>query len=197
VSTVPEEATPKDPRSRILDAALQLMSDRGSAGTSMRRLATACDLNVATIYHYFPSKADILHAVIAERRYGDRMAGEMPPIDPSLEAPERMERLFAWLWEETRSEDAVLRLIVGEGLRGEETARRSARAIVTAVDRWLTDVLDKTFPELDRDAGETERAAGLTRRQLLGLVAESLATGEADGSRAARELANALFPQGS
>ena len=47
-----------DPRTRILDAALALMSEQGSAGASMRQLAAACGLNVATIYHYFPSKAD-------------------------------------------------------------------------------------------------------------------------------------------
>lgn len=183
-----------DPRSRILDAALNLMSQNGSSGTSMRRLATDCGLNVATIYHYFPSKADILHAVIAERRYGDRMAGEMPPIDPTVEPYERLEGLFRWLWDQTQTEDTVLRLIVGEGLRGEEPARKSARAIVAAVDRWLTDVLDKTFPELTRQGTPTAMAARLTRRQLLGLVAENLATGDADGPLAAEELATALFP---
>ena len=47
-------------RERILDAALLLMSDRGAGSTSMRQLAKACDLNVASIYHYFPSKADLL-----------------------------------------------------------------------------------------------------------------------------------------
>ena len=48
-------------RGRILDAALALMSESGSAGASMRQLAAACGLNVATLYHYFPSKADLLH----------------------------------------------------------------------------------------------------------------------------------------
>ena len=44
-----------DQRGRILDAALRLMAEQGSVGASMRQLAAACDLNVATIYHYFPS----------------------------------------------------------------------------------------------------------------------------------------------
>ena len=65
---------PSAARTRILDSALGLMSERGAAGTSMRRLADACGLNVATIYHYFPSKADVLRAVIEERRYGERTA---------------------------------------------------------------------------------------------------------------------------
>ncbi len=48
----------------------------------MRQLATACGLNVATIYHYFPSKADLLRSVMAERRYGERLGTEGPGLDP-------------------------------------------------------------------------------------------------------------------
>ena len=51
-------------RARILDAALSLMSEHGVAGTSMRMLAGECGLNVATLYHHFPSKADLLRAVL-------------------------------------------------------------------------------------------------------------------------------------
>ena len=66
-------------RKRILDAALVLMSEHGVAGTSMRMLAGACDLNVATLYHYFPSKAELLQAVLAERGYLERLRTEQPP----------------------------------------------------------------------------------------------------------------------
>ena len=69
-------------RSRILDAALVLVSELGAAGTSMRRLAAACGLNVATIYHYFPSKADLLRALVEE--------GDIPQLDV------RVDRQEAW-----------------------------------------------------------------------------------------------------
>lgn len=179
-------------RSRILDAALELMSKHGSTGTSMRKLASACDLNIATLYHYFGSKAELLQAVIAERRYGDRMAGEMPPIDPALPPAERFTALFQWLWDETRAEDTILRLIVAEGLHGNTAASRSARALILSVDRWLTDLLGKTFPELEHQSAPA--AARLVRGQLLGLVAEHLVTGETDSQPAAHNLATTLFP---
>ena len=67
-----------DSRQRILDAALALMSEHGVAGTSMRMLAGAADLNVATLYHHFPSKADLLHAVLEQRRYLERLGTERP-----------------------------------------------------------------------------------------------------------------------
>ena len=56
-------------RDRILDAALELTSRKGSEGTSMRELANACDVNVAALYYHFPSKAELLRSVIEERQY--------------------------------------------------------------------------------------------------------------------------------
>ncbi len=37
----------------------------------MRDLAAATGLNVASLYHYFPSKQDLLVAVLAERGFLD------------------------------------------------------------------------------------------------------------------------------
>jgi AcrR family transcriptional regulator len=180
-------------RSRILDAALGLMSERGSAGTSMRRVAGACGLNVASIYHYFPSKADLLRAVIEERRYGERMAAEEPSIDRSLDAHQRFVALIEWVWAQTQTEHTVLRLVLGEGVRGDETARQSARDLITALDQGLASWMASGFPELAARGIEPAVAGRLIRRQLLALEAEHLATGAADGSDAARELATALF----
>ena len=72
-------ATVSPSRGRILDAALDLMSEKGVAGASMRSLAGACDLNVATLYHHFPSKADVFRAVIEERGFAERFRTEGPP----------------------------------------------------------------------------------------------------------------------
>ena len=58
-------------RQHILDTALALMAQRGVDGTSMRDLAAATGLNVASLYHYFSSKHDLLVAVLAERGFLD------------------------------------------------------------------------------------------------------------------------------
>ena len=58
-------------RERILRTALSLMSQQGVDGTSMRSLAAATGLTVATLYHYFPSKRDLLVAVLEERGFLD------------------------------------------------------------------------------------------------------------------------------
>lgn len=192
--TITGEPTTASQRSRILDAALGLMSERGSAGTSMRRLAAACGLNVATIYHYFPSKAQVLRAVIEERRYGERMATEDPPIDPGLPPRERLVKLLAWMWDQTQTEHTVLRLVLGEGVRGDAMAQQSARELITALQEAMQGWMTSGFPELTQRGIDPVVAGRVIGRHLLALEAEHLATGSADGTAEATDLAAALFP---
>jgi AcrR family transcriptional regulator len=191
---VATEAEAPNQRSRILDAALALVSELGSAGTSMRRLASACGLNVATIYHYFPSKADLLRALIEERRYGERMATEDPPIDAALPPRDRLAALMAWVAERTLEEDVVLRLILGEGLRADPTARRSATELVTALDNVAARWLVAGFPELAGTSLSPEVVGRLVRTTLLAIVTEQLATGSTDVAAHAGDLAAVVFP---
>jgi AcrR family transcriptional regulator len=179
-------------RARILDAALTLVSELGAAGTSMRRLASTCGLNVATIYHYFPSKADLLQALIEERRYGERMAADSPPCDLSLGTHDRFAVFFGWVVVQTLEEETVLRLLLGEGMHGNATARRSARDLLAALDLTLAGWLASGFPELPVGT-PAPLAARLVRRALLSLVTEHVATGQADVASYADDLAAALF----
>src|SRR5690606_34254645 len=182
-------------RARILDAAVRLVSERGAAATSMRQLAAACDLNVATIYHYFPSKADLLRAIIEERRYGERMASEDPPMQAELAPRDRFEGFMAWLVEPALDERTILRLLVAEGLHGNETARDPARARLRALDGAIEAWLDTGFPELG-PATPPPVAARLVRRVLLSAVLEQLVTGAPIGDDLGRDLAAALFGSG-
>jgi len=185
-----------DQRGRILDAALHLMATQGSAGASMRQLAAACELNVATLYHYFPSKADLLDSVVRERRYGERLAEDAPPIDRAVPPRARLVTLLDWLWANALEEQAVWRLLVGEAVRGEAAATRAAAEVVdllgTTLEQWLSD----GFPEL---AGETPALARVIRGQVFALVVEHLALGGVTKTAAhtrAEELAELLVPSG-
>jgi len=185
-----------DQRGRILDAALRLMSQQGSVGASMRQLAAACDLNVATIYHYFPSKAELLESVVRERRYGERLEGDQPPLDPDLPPAERLVALLDWLWSNALEEEAVWRLLIGEAVRGEAAATTAAAQVVellgTTLEVWLT----SGFPEL---SGDRAALARVVRGQVFALVVEHLALGgvTVEVARArTEELASVLFPSG-
>ena len=179
-------------RARILDAALALVGELGAAGTSMRRLAAACGLNVATIYHYFPSKADLLRALIEERRYGERMAADDPPADFALAPRARFTTFFAWLVAQTLQEETVLRMLLGEGLRANPTARQSARDLLAALDTTVAGWLTSGFPEIVA-LTPAEVAARSVRRALLALLTEHLGTGQADVTSYADDLATLLL----
>lgn len=53
-------------RDAILEAAARLYAVKGFRGASVAGLAKACRTSKSLIYHYFPSKDDILYAVMAE-----------------------------------------------------------------------------------------------------------------------------------
>jgi AcrR family transcriptional regulator len=139
-------------RERILDAALNLMGERGAAGTSMRQLAQACDVQVAALYHYFESKEALLAAVIAERNYAARLA-DPPPLDRSASPSERVRSLFDMLWRGALEEEPVLRLLLGEAIRSEPAALPVGRdlldALTPGVASWLNDwVPEVSHPDL-------------------------------------------------
>lgn len=183
-----------DARTRILDAALALMSEQGSAGASMRQLAAASGLNVATIYHYFPSKADVLRSVMAERRYGERLSTDSPPMDPTMPPRERLVAVLEWIWANALDEETVFRLLVGEALRGEEAAISSAREVVDALAVTIEAWLSHGFPEHTGDMGALAR---VLRGQVFALVIEHLALGGVSvkvSRQRAEELASVVFP---
>lgn len=181
-------APPVDQRGRILDAALRLMAEQGSVGASMRQLAAACELNVATLYHYFPSKADLLSSVVRERRYGERLELDAPPLDPTLPPRQRLVGLLEWLWGNALGEEAVWRLLVGEAIRGEAAASDAAREVVELLAATLEGWLDSGFPDVP---GDHAALARVIRGQVFALVVEHLALG-AVTPRVARQRAEEL-----
>lgn len=48
----------------ILDAAAELFTERGYAATSTRQIAEAVGIRQASLYHYFPTKGEILTALL-------------------------------------------------------------------------------------------------------------------------------------
>jgi AcrR family transcriptional regulator len=138
-------------REHILDVALRLMSEHGSAGTSMRMLARECGLNVAAIYHYFDSKDALLAAVIEERRYEARLA-EIPVLAPSQPAAERLGAIYATIWQGALAEEAVWKLLLGEGVRGESSALPVGRSLLEVFGPGLTTWIETAVPEV-ADAG--------------------------------------------
>ena len=100
---------------------------------------------------------------------------------------------MAWLWWASQEEEAVWRLLIGESLRGDASARAEAMALVDGIDiavaSWVADVV----PEL---APKAEQVARLVRAMLFSLIVEHLALGPDEQRARARihDLVEAVLP---
>jgi AcrR family transcriptional regulator len=73
------EARPALSRERVARAALAYLDSHGLDGLSMRRLAGELGVGTMTLYHYFPSKRELLDAVV-EIAFADE---KLPPLEGS------------------------------------------------------------------------------------------------------------------
>jgi AcrR family transcriptional regulator len=151
-------------RRRILQIALSLMSQRGVDGTSMRDLASACDLNVASLYHYFPSKRDLLEAVLVEHGFLPvRTSTPDPRKYDDIENP--LGQLLADILVSMFEVEDFVRLMVGEAIRAEETARSVGLDLFTTFQSGIEAWVVEHRPDLAQRAG-----AGAVARMLCAMV---------------------------
>lgn len=83
-----------DTRERLLDAAMRLFWEKGYQSTSVADILAAADANSGSLYHFFPTKQDLLIAVL------DRYVEGLRPmlLDPAWEGVnDPIERIFALL----------------------------------------------------------------------------------------------------
>ncbi len=130
-----------DQRSRILEATLALMARSGAGGTSMRAVAAACGCNVATLYHYFPSKHDLLQAAIAHRRVVDLGPSPFPEgLAGSVE--DRLAALLDHLFVGMTADEDLWRALLSEAIHGDDDVLaplvETADAFEHALGGWLT-----------------------------------------------------------
>ncbi|MBM7517363.1 TetR/AcrR family transcriptional regulator [Nocardioides nitrophenolicus] len=62
-SSAPERVRPG--RGGILDAATRLFATHGVSGTSLQQIAGAAGITKAAVYHHFPTKEEVVAAVLA------------------------------------------------------------------------------------------------------------------------------------
>jgi AcrR family transcriptional regulator len=133
VSARPATALPT--RDRIVDTALRLYSERGTAQVSMRELAEAAGVTVPGLYYHFASKAELIRAVYQARGFGREATDFEPPAARDVEARivERACAEFARLV----ADEEFLRLMQREAVLGDEDALEAGGALsVLWRERW-------------------------------------------------------------
>ena len=187
---MPAATAGRDQRTRILDTALALMGEQGASTTSMRQLAGACEINVATLYHYFPSKSELLRAVIEERGWGEELDAMVePPAGDRGTPDQRLAELLEHVAGEALAAEAVWRLFLGEAVHSDVDAMAMARqlsgALEEALARWIPDLL----PEF---GGDVHALSRLLRSQLFGMMIEVLVTPDIDRDELVRARSSEL-----
>ncbi len=169
-------------RDRILDATLALMARGGSHGTSMRAVAGACGINVATLYHYFPSKQDLLHAAIAHRRAADLPATPFPEgLAGSVE--DRLAALLDHVFVDMTIDEHLWRALIADAIHGDEDVLRPLLDTANAFELALGDWLRNLCP--DAPGLHDPAVVRAIRNAVIGVLVEHLP--QADGRRPALE----------
>ena len=163
-------ATAGGTRERIVDCALRLFSERGTAAVSVRELADASGVTVPGLYYHFASKADLIREVYRTQGLGRTEAELDPPTATRLRdrVVERARTEFAGLVENAE----FLRHMQRESVLGDEDAREAGDALRTQWrQRWrlVLEGAGDVRPDADLDA-----AADCIATFLWGLFVEYL-----------------------
>ena len=132
-------------RDAILAAAARLYARRGFQGASVADLASACSTSKSLIYHYFPSKDDTLHAVMAAH-----LDDLVDAADEAMQAGNAEERLraltlaFMKLYAGARDSHKVL-------LNELDNLPARQRAEVVAKQRRIISVVETLIREIRPD----------------------------------------------
>jgi len=161
-------------RQHIIDTALALMSQRGVDGTSMRDLAAAAGLNVASLYHYFASKRELLVAVLRERGFIEDLAASTGRAAISRDDFDGLADMLEDILRSMLEVEDFIRLMLGEVMRGQETAHLVGvelfEATQAALERWL----EESEPTICDGPG-APAVARVLRAFIVGLFFEHLA----------------------
>ena len=130
-------------REAIVEKAAQLFASMGFRGASVADLATACETSKSLIYHYYPSKEDILYAVMAS--HIDQLVRDVEEVMSRKEDPAS---LLGTLLQ------AFMRHYVGAADRQKvllneiKNLPNNNRAIIVTKQRIVVDAIQKLFAQI-------------------------------------------------
>ncbi|UCE85942.1 MAG: TetR family transcriptional regulator [Deltaproteobacteria bacterium] len=115
----------KDTKERILDAAERIFAERGFAGTSLRAVTSAADVNLAAVHYHFGSKEALLQEILHRR---------VAPINQ--ERAKRLDRIEARAAEEPPSVEEIVAAFLEPAVQlgdGPESDGRAVRALAARI----------------------------------------------------------------
>ena len=144
----PKASDHDEQRERILACAIEAFAELGYARASMAQLAQVCGTSKAGLYHYFPSKEDMLFESLD--RYTRRLSERLHTVQAAaLSAHEELAQLVRALLTEYRNSRAhhiaLLNDVKFLGAAQREQIQAQERVVVQAVARSLQRVAPERF----------------------------------------------------
>src|SRR5688572_12360780 len=123
-----KEARPQE----LLSAALELFVEKGFAATRSEEVALRAGVSKGTLYLYYPSKEDLLKAVIEQRLSSEIAAGAAEAASFTGTTPQLLRELLTQWWQRIYDSpvSGVFKIIVTEVRAFPEIADFHRRAVV-------------------------------------------------------------------
>ena len=141
-------------KDKILKVAAKLFAEKGYTETTIRELTEAVDLkNPASLYHYFPSKNDILEEMLEDYSSGNLNLYDEQTIKNTLKNSPNLEGILACM-QTTFPDDkveyflSVLNVILQEQLRNPTARDYMSNKIIKRAEEKVTTIF-AVLKELD------------------------------------------------
>jgi AcrR family transcriptional regulator len=145
-------------RQQILDASLRLFSERGFARTTVRDIARGAGITDAAIYYHFESKRELLEALVEERGFLTSLQN-LERVEAAMPLQEMVLWMSAGAVNLMDANRDFLRLIIMEGLGGDDAALEQYSHLLDLWERALTVVLRRYEAKGELASGMAEELA--------------------------------------
>lgn len=148
----------------IVDAAADLIASLGFGGASISDLAKACGISKSLIYHYYPSKEDILYAVMVS--HIDQLIDAVELVLGKSGPPNQRLRLLLYTFMDHYVGAASRqKVLLNELAHLTDQARADIigkqRRIIDAVQRLVVEILPDLAADPARARGQTMLLFGM------------------------------------
>jgi AcrR family transcriptional regulator len=122
VARIADGPSTEQRRAQILDAAMTVFSQRGYDAATTKEIADLVGVTPPLLYSYFPSKRDLLAAVVVER---GTVTADASILTSDEDGADPRDRLYRWSMDLTRRLNAAanlpaFRVMLMEGMHDEE-----------------------------------------------------------------------------
>jgi AcrR family transcriptional regulator len=155
----------EDRREAIVEKAAQLFAENGFLGASVLDLAKACQTSKSLLYHYYPSKEDVLYAVMAS--HIDRLVEDVEKV-MAMEggAKQRLKTLLRLFMNHYVGAASRQKVLLNDLAHLPEDKRNS----IVAKQRRIIDTVQALLVELDPALASRKDKARAKTMLLFGMI---------------------------